>query len=82
MIISFELYEQFLRKSKKSENDRFFFIFGLILAVSQIPIIQLCCQCTYRTLIWCRMVVKHFVRILSTVFEKWTVEKWGVFGHF
>ena len=36
-----------------------------------------------RTLIWCRITVENFVRIVWTVFEKIEkVEKWLFFGQF
>ena len=38
--------------------------------VSHIPAIRFWCHCTYRTLIWCKIIVENFVRIAWTVFEK------------
>ena len=38
--------------------------------VSHIPAIRFWCHCIYRTLIWCRIPVENFVRIVWTVFEK------------
>ena len=68
---------------RENQKMSFLAIFGLILAVSHIPAIRFWCHCTYRTLIWCRMTVENFVRIVWTVFEK--IEKsrkMAVFGHF
>ena len=52
--------------------------------VFHIPAIQFWCHCTHRTLIWCRITVENFVRIVWTVFEK--IEKKSkngcFFGHF
>ena len=70
---------------KKSKNDCFLAIFGLISAMflrSQ-PYERFWCHCTYRTLIWCRISVENFVRIVWTIFDKSEkVEKWLFFGHF
>ena len=60
--------------------DHFWVNFGY---VSHIPAIRFWCHCTYRTLIWCRITVENFVRIVWTVFEKIEkIEKWLFFGHF
>ena len=51
--------------------------------VSRIPAMRFWSHCTYRTLIWCRITVENFVRIVWTVFEKSKkVEKWLFFGQF
>ena len=73
----------FAKIKEKSKNGCFLPIFGLILVVSHIPGIRFRCHCTYRTLIWCRMTVINFVRIVWTVFAKIEkVEKWLFLGYF
>ena len=61
-------------------------IFGLILAMfltSQPYDFDAIAHIGYRTLIWCRITVENFVRIVWTVFEKSEkVEKWLFFGLF
>ena len=58
-------------KIEKSENCHFLVIFGLFLALLlKSQSYHFDAICTHRTLIWCRMTVKNFVRIVGTVFEK------------
>ena len=83
-VLSFESYGQFVRKSKKVEKWVFFGHFWANFGyVSHIPAIRFWCHCTYRTLIWCKITVENFVRIVWTVFEKSEKNrKMAVFGHF
>ena len=47
--------------------------YGLILAVSHIPVIRFWCHCPHRTLIWCRIIEKKLVRIV------WSFRKFQIF---
>ena len=50
--------------------------------VSHIPPIRIWWNYTQRTIIWCRMTVENFVRIVWTVEKIEKIEKWLFFRHF